>query len=120
MKAGLSLPSAKEVNMLGRHGITFLLKRCLALAVFAGVAFFVIAFYETIEASYLDLIDSLMVESPSSISPHSSGEGDSPTLNIAELAPCDDELGWIEEYISSGLMPRCSLAHRSKIDVLYT
>jgi hypothetical protein len=120
MKGGLSIPSAKEVNMLGRHGIAFLLKRCLALAVFAGLAFFVIAFYETIEASYLDLIDSLMVDPPSPTGSQSPGQGDSPGLDVTELAPCDDTLGWIDEYISSGLMPRCSLAHQDKVDVLYT
>jgi hypothetical protein len=120
MKGGLSIPSAKEVNMLGRHGMAFLLKRCLALAVFAGLAFFVVAFYETIEASYLDLIDSLMVDAPSPVVPQSSGQGHLSALEVAELAPCDNELGWIEEYISSGLMPRCSLAHRNKVDVLYT
>lgn len=117
MKSGSSLPGTKEVNMLGRHGMTFMIRRFLTLAVMAGVVFFVVVFYETLEASYLDLIDSLMVDSPTTQSPV---QGDLPTSIPLDSSPCDDEMGWIEEYISSGSMPRCSLAHQNKVNVLYT
>jgi len=104
--------------MLGRHWLSFMIRRFLTLAVFAGVVFFVIASYQSVETSYLDLIDSLMPDSTSG--QYYSEQGDSPTSIELELNPCDDELGWIEEYISTGLMPRCSLVHRNKIDILYT
>jgi len=114
---GLSLPGAREAKMLGRHWISFMIRRFLILAVLASLVFFVIASFETVETSYLDLIDSLMPDSPSL---QSSGQGDSRTSMELELNPCDDELGWIEEYISTGLMPRCSLVHNNKIGILYT
>jgi hypothetical protein len=110
MKSGLS----KEVNILRRHmRIALLIRRSLALAVLTTVVFVVLIFYETIEASYLDLVDSLISDSPTA-------HGDLPLSIPLDLEPCDDETGWIEEYISSGIMPRCSLAHEGKIDILYT
>jgi len=118
MKSGrMSLPGAKEAKMLGRHWLSFMIRRFLALALFGGVVLFVIACYESLETSYLDLIDSLM---PDSTSVQSSGQEDSQTSIQLELNPCDDESGWIEEYVSTGLMPRCSLVHGNKIDILYT
>jgi hypothetical protein len=77
---------------------------------------FILSRYRDIEESYLDLVDS--------------DDVDQVTLSVAaQVTPllkptagfaCHDDSGWIEEWILSGVMPPCSLAHRSTVDILYT
>jgi hypothetical protein len=115
----LLLPIAHEMQILRWQGRRSIIRRLVVLVVVLAVLAFLVTFYSTIEASYLDLVDSLILES---IAPHISDtidDGISSSSPVSVLA-CNDDSGWVDEWISSGVMPRCSLAHRSKVDVLYT
>jgi hypothetical protein len=116
---GLLLPIAHEMQVLRRQGPCSMIRRLLVLVVVLAVLALLVTFYSTIEASYLDLVDSLILES---IAPHISDtvdDGISSSSPVPALA-CNDDSSWVDEWISSGVMPKCSLAHQSKIDVLYT
>jgi len=113
---GLLLPIAHEMQILRRP---FVIKRLFAFVVVLTLLAFIVTFYSTIEASYLDLVDSLMLESTALPTSDAVGDVISPSPPVTGLA-CNDDSGWVDEWISSGVMPRCSLAHRSKVDVLYT
>jgi hypothetical protein len=112
---------AHELHVLRWQGRPSIIKRLLALLVGLALLIFGATFFNSIEASYMDLMDSF-IESPGV-----STEGVDNVLSTlpsssipSTLAPCEEGSGWVEEYISSGVMPRCSLAHRSRIDILYT
>ena len=80
---------------------------------------FILSWYRDIEESYLDLVDSdgadqVTLSVAARVTPLRK-----PTAALAGSA-CHDDSGWIEEWISSGVMPPCSLAHRSTVDILYT
>lgn len=112
-----------EIQMLRRQARLSSIKRLLALVVALALLIFFVTFYQTVEVSYLDLIDSSVPGAQSLsvgdtletiISGLSSSEFDS------EDRSCDNLSGWVEAWISSGIMPKCSLAHRNKVEVLFT
>ena len=117
----LMLPIANEMRILLRQGRPSL-RRLLVLVIGVAVVTIVVTFYQTIESSYLDLMDSLLLDSSVL---HSDFEDTTSPSHLQSLYGatynlCKDESGWVEEWISSGIMPKCSLADKSKIDVLYT
>ena len=85
-------------------------RRFLILALFCSFTILLVSSFQTREEpSYLDLvIDSLILESQED-SLHNSRPG----------GLCAGQ-AWIDDWISSGVMPKCSLADRTKIDILYT
>lgn len=111
---GLLLPRAHEMQLRRWHGRLFVFKRLLLFVVILASLILVVTFYSTIEGSYLDLVDSLLLDS-STFTADAAGD-----VIPADLYPCSDGSGWVEEWISSGVMPKCSLAHRGKVDVVYT
>lgn len=116
---GLMRPITNEIPILRRRG-RYLLKRLLLLVIAVAIVSLVC---QTLESSYLDLIDSLLLDSSglhadfedNIASPSHLQSSDGATYDL-----CSDEPGWVEEWISSGIMPKCSLADMNKIDVLYT
>jgi hypothetical protein len=108
------LPKMRRFRPQGRVSV---IRRRLAFLVVLALVVFIINFYLTIEASYLDLVDSFMWES-SVIT--TDAVRDIISQPFSTNLHCKDGSGWLEEWISSGVMPKCSLAHRSKVDVLYT
>jgi hypothetical protein len=115
---GLMIPIAHEMQILRRHSRPFV-RRLLVLVIGAAVVTLVVTLYQTIESSYLDLMESLLLDSAGI---HT--DFDDTTISQSPIKAkynlCKDESGWIEEWISSGVMPKCSLADKSKVDVLYT
>lgn len=118
---GVMIPIANEMRILCcqcRPSI----RRLLFLAIGVAVVVFMVTSYQIIESPYLDLMDSMLLDSSDIhidfediITPSRLQSPIDATYNL-----CKDELGWIEEWISSGVMPKCSLADQSKVDVLYT
>ena len=110
-KRGKKGAISHEMQVLRWQSRPSMMKRLLALLVGVAMCLFLVTFYNTIESSYVDLMDSIM-------------ESEGPSVNGVDIAipllPCQDGSGWAEEWIASGVMPRCSLAHQSKIDILYT
>lgn len=119
---GPMLPIANEMQRLRPLGRVSV-KRLLVLVIGVAVVTLVISFCQTVESSYLDLMDSLLLDS-SGVHSDFEDTATSPahlqTSGDAAYHLCKDGSGWVEEWISSGVMPRCSLAGKSKIDVLYT
>ena len=113
-KAGGHLKTimAHDMHLFPRRSI---LKRLLTLLIGVALLIFVVTFYHTLIPSYMDLMDDIM-ESGGGVL-----DSDMSTFPTAEPAlPCLDGSGWVEEWIASGVMPKCSLARQSTIDVLYT
>ena len=112
---GVALPTTQE--MLRYRGLRPGTKRMAhVLLALTLIAFFII-FYQSIGSTYLDLVDSFVDESQEI----SINLGSAPFLSQQLPGiPCNDESGWIEEWISSGVMPRCTLTHKRKIDIIYT
>ena len=119
---GLMIPIAKEMQILRRQGRPST-RRLLVLLIGVAVVTLVVTLYQTIESSYLDLMDSLLLDS---VGMHSDFEDTTTGLSLPQSSIdatynlCKDESGWVEEWISSGVMPKCSLADKSKVDVIYT
>src|SRR5438045_1014762 len=111
---GLVLP---KMHLFRPQGRVSVIRRRLAFLVVLALVVFIINFYLTIEASYLDLVESFIWES-SVITPDAVRDISQPFSTNLPL--CNDDSGWLEEWISSGIMPNCSLVHRNKVDVLYT
>jgi hypothetical protein len=119
LKAILWLPIATtEMKVLRRQTN---IKHLLAvIGILSILAFLFTYFHTTLESSYLDLVDSLIPESAQTIV-----ETVNPITNpiilsshVSENACKGSE--WIQEWISSGIMENCSLAHKNKVDILYT
>jgi hypothetical protein len=95
--------------------------RLLGLVGLFALVVFCLSYLKGIEESYLQLVEALVPDEnedvtiaiTTQITPLTS----KPT--IPENA-CRDNSGWIEEWIASGVMPTCSLAHRNTVDILYT
>ena len=106
---------ARDMPLLRWQGTRSIVKRLLTLVL--GVALFVllVTSYNTLVPSYMDLMDDIIAEQlDTEISTI-------PSTTISTLdAACQAGSGWVEEWISSGVMPKCSLAHQSTIDILYT
>lgn len=115
----LLLPIAHEMQLLRWQCRRSLIRRLFVLLVVLALLAFLVTFYSTIEASYLDLVDSLILESTAVHASDAVVDGISSSSPVPVVA-CNDDSRWVDEWISSGVMPRCSLAHRSKVDVLYT
>jgi hypothetical protein len=118
-------PIAQDMLALGRSGRTIpvMIRRLLSLVVLLALFIFVLSYFQAIEVSYLDLVDSMTPDDPDhltiSITTQVTPLTSQPKPALPDNA-CNDESGWIEEWISSGVMPKCSLAHRSTVDVVYT
>jgi hypothetical protein len=119
VKAILWLPIATtEMKVLRRQAK---IKHLLAvIGILSIIALLFTFFHTTLESSYLDLVDSLIPESEPTVV-----ESVNPLTNpiilpshISENACKGSE--WIQDWISSGIMENCSLAHKNKVDVLYT
>lgn len=111
-----------EMKVPRLHGRPFIIRQLLGLIAIISVLVFLFTFHTTLESSYLDLVDSFLPESvggdvPPNLEAQTSEET-SKSATIHLNSGCKE--GWIEEWISSGVMPKCSLASHSKIDLLYT
>jgi hypothetical protein len=122
-KAVLWLPIATtEMNLLRRQGPSSFVRQLLGvIGILSILVFLFTAFHTTLESSYLDLVDSLIPESRETIIV----ETVNPITNeiIHSSSVIDNSckgIQWIEEWISSGVMPDCSLAKQNKVDILYT
>jgi hypothetical protein len=114
-----------EMKVPRLHGRPFIIRQLLGLigviSILGGLFTF---FHTTLESSYLDLVDSFLPESSGadiSSSTNLEAQLSDESSNSASLrfnTACKE--GWIEEWISSGVMPKCSLASHNKIDLLYT
>src|SRR5579859_3903786 len=112
-----------EMKVPRLHGRPFIIRPLLRLIGIVSVFVFLFTcFHTTLESSYLDLVDSFLPESIGSdmatnLEAQISDE-------VSKSAPIHFDTGckegWIEEWISSGVMPKCSLASHNKIDLLYT
>lgn len=107
---------AHDMPLLRWQGTKSIFKRLLTLVL--GVALFVllVTFYNTLVPSYMDLMDDIIAEQLDTAITTIPSTTTISTLDTA----CQDGSGWVEEWISSGVMPKCSLAHQSTIDILYT
>jgi hypothetical protein len=117
LKAILWLPTT-EMKVLRRQAN---IKHLLAvIGILSILAFLFTYFHTTLESSYLDLVDSLIPESGHAIVETVNPITDPIILpsHVSENACKGSE--WIQEWISSGIMENCSLAHKSKVDILYT
>src|SRR5271170_3355036 len=107
---------AHDMPLLRWQGTKSIVKRLLILVL--GVACFVllVTCYNTLVPSYMDLMDDLIAEQ---LDTGITTIPSTTTISTLDTA-CRDGSGWVEEWISSGVMPKCSLAHQSTIDILYT
>jgi|SRR5579859_877164 len=127
---------AQEMLVLRWQGRPAMLRRVIVILASMAMILCVFSFYQAIETSYLDLVDALIPDT--SIEKTEEGAAASiTTTHDISLSPtrekpfvtppapergnsCNDDSRWIEEWISSGRMPKCSLAHRATVDVVYT
>jgi hypothetical protein len=105
---------AHDINLLRWQGPRLIVKRLLTLVMVVALFVFLVTFYHTLVPSYMDLMDDII----------ESEDLDTAITSIPSTismdTACQDGSGWVEEWISSGIMPKCSLAHQSTIDILYT
>jgi hypothetical protein len=110
----------KKMPLTARPCRLPLLRRFLALLSLCLIVIFMIYTYQNRgESSYLDLVlDNLIPDYPDAPLDKavSSSLG---TLSKSPIVYCRDQEGWISEWLSSGSMPKCSLADQSKVDILY-
>lgn len=111
----------QDMLALRRPGRPSSFMRLLGLVGLFALIIFGLSYLKGIEDSYLQLVESLMPD-----------ENEDVTVAItAQVTPltskptisknaCLDNSGWVEEWIASGVMPRCSLAHRNTVDILYS
>jgi hypothetical protein len=121
-KAVLWLPIATtEMNVLRRQGTSTFIRQLLGvIGILSILVFLFTAFHTTLESSYLDLVDSLVPESGGTlivetVNPITNGIVHSTSIPDNSCKGTQ----WIEEWISSGIMPDCSLANQNKVDVFY-
>ena len=113
-----------EMKVPRLHGRSFIIRQLLGLIAIVSILVCLFTFFHTtLESSYLDLVDSFLPETAAGYVPptenseaQTSGEVNSTPLKFN--TGCKED--WIEEWISSGVMPKCSLASHNKIDLLYT
>jgi hypothetical protein len=101
------------------HGRPFVIRQLLALI--AIVSIFVLlftCFHTSLESSYLDLVDSFLPETAAGYVPPIENPESQTSDESNSNTGCRED--WIVEWISSGVMPKCSLASHNKIDLLYT
>jgi len=113
--------AAHDIHLLRWQGRRSIVRRLFTLLIGLALLILVVTFYHTLIPSYMDLMDDIMdsetvLDSDTAILPSSS----SSTSEAGTALPCQDGSGWVEEWIASGVMPKCSLAQRSTIDILYT
>jgi len=117
-KASLLPVALTEMHPLtGRPGRSSLLRRFLALLALCSLVIFLVHSYQTRgESSYLDLVFDSLIPDLSELP----AEDALPSSSPAQVVYCQDKEGWISEWLSSGVMPKCSLADQKKVDILYT
>ena len=115
-----------EMKVPRLHRRPFIIRQLLGLIGVISILLLLFTFFHTtLESSYLDLVDSFLPDSSAGVDLSSATKLDLATSDESSTpvpvrvnTACTES--WIAEWISSGVMPKCSLASHNKIDLLYT
>jgi hypothetical protein len=107
--------------LLRRPARPYLMKRILVLLIGIASTILFVVYFNTLESDYLDLVEQFIASTTGMDGYTSDGIQTPPSQFSGTVGmPCRDQDGWMQEWISSGVMPKCSLQHLSKVDVVYT